>query len=254
MERQINRLSRLKFYSKLPDEFIPAKTLKEANAYAEKYFNLRCSYKGIDVRIANEWNRGVYDMKKEFPEVADKLKFIGTGQERNRLIKKEIEAWVEDNYRPMSYHPDNIKREKRRKVNELAKHIGAGKIEDYTNAFSTANTETFKFYNDAMKEIYHRYVGVVINKTVATDYEVLVEELREAEKRKWSPQVGREYVRYLFDHEFGHQIDHYCGISEVKEVKNIRFSHTNEELTEKLCTYAWNNKNSNPCGEMIAEA
>lgn len=83
LERQINRLSHLKFYSKLPDEFVPAKTLKEANAYVEKYFNLRCSYKGIDVRIANEWNRGVYDMKKEIPEVADKLKFIYTGQERN---------------------------------------------------------------------------------------------------------------------------------------------------------------------------
>lgn len=247
MERQINRLSRLKFYSKLPDEFIPAKTLKEANAYAEKYFNLRCSYKGIDVRIANEWNRGVYDMKKEFLEVADKLKFIGTIQERNKHLREELTPILKDILFGDSNPSDEIVK---RKINNQFKKWGLHKVNDEVCAKSLSYYEN----KNEVDKVFQKYVGITINKNRCIKYETLDADLEISTKVKYSPQCEKNRVRGLFDHEFAHQIDHQYGIGGMEEVKNIRFSHTNKELTEKLCQYAWDNNNPDPCSEMIAEA
>ena len=69
------------------DAFVPAKTIKEANAYAMDVLGIpRASYKGCDVETANEWNRGLKDSFDRFPELKKNFGFVGEAHERRIII------------------------------------------------------------------------------------------------------------------------------------------------------------------------
>ena len=77
--------------------FVPAKSIKEAESFARETLGLDCSYKGIDVKCANDMNAAFQRGLAYCPEIKDRLNFVGSAQERNSRFKADlIDFFTED--------------------------------------------------------------------------------------------------------------------------------------------------------------
>jgi phage head morphogenesis protein, SPP1 gp7 family len=201
------------------------KTVKEANNYAEKVLGVKADYTGIDVRCANEWNRGLAAMKNKYPEVAEQIKFVGSMQKRNELLKAELKNYA--------------------KNNKLAK--GTKELLDYVlgklNIKSNRTAESFHVTrlgnnpdeNEIIK-IVNKYAGISLNSNYYNNYDNVIAERKRQVTNGWKP-VGCDTMKSIFDHEFGHQIDKLLGISKSKDVK--KYFETNKTVISKnLSKYA----------------
>ena len=201
------------------------KIVKEANSYAEKVLKVKADYTGIDVRCANEWNRGLAAMKNKYPEVAEQIKFVGSMQKRNELLKAELKNYA--------------------KNNKLAK--GTKELLDYVlgklNIKSNRTAESFHVTrlgnnpdeNEIIK-IVNKYAGISLNSNYYNNYDNVIAERKGQVTNGWKP-VGCDTMKSIFDHEFGHQIDKLLGISKSEDVK--KYFETNKTVISKnLSKYA----------------
>ena len=226
------------------------KTVKEANNYAEKVLGVKADYTGIDVRCANEWNRGLAAMKNKYPEVAEQIKFVGSMQKRNELLKAELKNYA--------------------KNNKLAK--GTKELLDYVlgklNIKSNRTAESFHVTrlgnnpdeNEIIK-IVNKYVGISLNSNYYNNYDNVIAERKRQVTNGWKP-VGCDTMKSIFDHEFGHQIDKLLNVSDTQNVKDF-YKRYKEEIKEGLSKYAltkreefiaevWSEYNNNPKPREIA--
>lgn len=223
------------------------KTVKEANNYAEKVLGVKADYTGIDVRCANEWNRGLAAMKSKYPEVAEQIKFVGSIQKRNELLEAELRNYA--------------------KSNRLAKDM----INDILGSLKIKNNRTaealygVKFGDDPAEneiiEIINKYAGISLNSNYYSNYDNVIAERKRQVANGWKP-VGCDTMKSIFDHEFGHQIDKLLNISNKQNVKDF-FKWHKEEIKEGLSRYAltkreefvaevWSEYNNNPKPREIA--
>ena len=226
------------------------KTVKEANNYAEKVLGVKADYTGIDVRCANEWNRGLAAMKNKYPEVAEQIKFVGSMQKRNELLKAELKNYA--------------------KNNKLAK--GTKELLDYVlgklNIKSNRTAESFHATrlgnnpdeNEIIK-IVNKYAGISLNSNYYSNYDNVIAERKRQVANGWKP-VGCDTMKSIFDHEFGHQIDKLLNVSDTQNVKDF-YKRYKEEIKEGLSKYAltkreefiaevWSEYNNNPKPREIA--
>lgn len=222
-----------------------AKTIKEANNIARE-MGFEANYSGIDVKCANEWNKGLYEAKRDFPEVADKIKFVGTAQSRNKLIREATRDYVYKSYIEDGYPSElaEIYAERRSKniVGNINSRVAAVSIDES----SIAGLEK------GLQEELRKYLGITVNKNNFKSYDRLIEQgLREVDI-KWSPE-GCYNIKSIFDHEFGHQLDDYLKAGDSKVIQKLFDERTKEEITNGLSTYAWKNKNKDKYSEFIAE-
>ena len=201
------------------------KTVKEANNYAEKVLGVKADYTGIDVRCVNEWNRGLAAMKNKYPEVAEQIKFVGSMQKRNELLKAELKNYA--------------------KNNKLAK--GTKELLDYVlgklNIKSNRTAESFHVTrlgnnpdeNEIIK-IVNKYAGISLNSNYYNNYDNVIAERKRQVTNGWKP-VGCDTMKSIFDHEFGHQIDKLLGISKSKDVKEY-FETNKTVISKNLSKYA----------------
>ena len=226
------------------------KTVKEANNYAEKVLGVKADYTGIDVRCANEWNRGLAAMKNKYPEVAEQIKFVGSMQKRNELLKAELKNYA--------------------KNNKLAK--GTKELLDYVlgklNIKSNRTAESFHVTrlgnnpdeNEIIK-IVNKYAGISLNSNYYNNYDNVIAERKSQVTNGWKP-VGCDTMKSIFDHEFGHQIDKLLNVSDTQNVKDF-YKRYKEEIKEGLSKYAltkreefiaevWSEYNNNPKPREIA--
>lgn len=226
------------------------KTVKEANNYAEKVLGVKADYTGIDVRCANEWNRGLAAMKNKYPEVAEQIKFVGSMQKRNELLKAELKNYA--------------------KNNKLAK--GTKELLDYVlgklNIKSNRTAESFHVTrlgnnpdeNEIIK-IVNKYAGISLNSNYYNNYDNVIAERKRQVTNGWKP-VGCDTMKSIFDHEFGHQIDKLLNVSDTQNVKDF-YKWYKEEIKEGLSKYAltkreefiaevWSEYNNNPKPREIA--
>lgn len=75
--------------------FSPASSIAEANAFAQKAFNVLSDFKGLDLEVANTVNETTLATVKQFPALQDKLGFIGESHNRVQVAKKRYSAIVE---------------------------------------------------------------------------------------------------------------------------------------------------------------
>ena len=209
------------------NEFKEASSIKEANEFAEK-LGLRADYTGIDIRCANEWNKGLYDMKEKFPEVVENIKFVGSTQIRNKLILQEIE----NDLRKAGFSKEAIidsleyaKREYKIIINENAMAVSL--FIDKDN-------------KDPINMIRAKYQGITTNSLHFKNYEEITESLKVQVNGKWHP-VGCDTVKAVFDHEFGHQLDSFLGIRNKKEMIEI-LEENKKENGKFLSEYSIFNK------------
>ena len=227
------------------DAFVPAKTIKEANAYATDVLGIpRASYKGCDVETANEWNRGLKDSFDRFPELKKNFGFVGEAHERRELYKQRIQKWYEDELRKKypHLHADNITEEAKKRATSWMRKT-------YTVSKTTYATS----WNKISGNIDVHLSGVVVNKEYGKNSVYFLDCLARDVASKHHPE-GCDTIRSVLDHEIGHQLDTLLGISKMAEVQKLIISLTNEQITTNLSRYSWKNGNSNPHREFIAEA
>ena len=210
------------------NEFKEASSIKEANEFAEKTLGLKADYEGIDIRCANEWNKGLYEMKNKFPEVVENIKFIGSTQIRNKLILQEIE----NDLRKAGFSKEAItdsleyaKREYKIIVNKNAMAV---------SLFIDKDNE------DPVNIIRAKYQGITMNSLHFKNYEEVTESLKMQVNGKWHP-VGCDTVKAVFDHEFGHQLDSFLEIKNKKEMIEI-LEENKKENGKFLSEYSIFNK------------
>ena len=209
------------------NEFKEASSIKEANEFAEK-LGLRADYTGIDIRCANEWNKGLYDMKEKFPEVVENIKFIGSTQIRNKLILQEIE----NDLRKAGFSKEAI-------TDSLEYAKREYKIIINKNAMAVS-LFIDKDNKDPVNMIKAKYQGITMNSLHFKNYEEVTESLKMQVNGKWHP-VGCNTVKAVFDHEFGHQLDSFLGIRNKKEMIEI-LEENKKEKGKFLSEYSIFNK------------
>ena len=211
-------------------------TVKEANNYAEKVLGVKADYTGIDVRCANEWNRGLSAMKNKYPEVAEQIKFVGSMQKRNELLRAELKNYAKNN-----------------KLTKGTKEL-LDYIFDKLNIKSNRTAESFhvaKLGNNSDEneiiKIVNKYAGISLNSNYYNNYDNVIAERRRQVARGWKP-IGCDTMKSVFDHEFGHQIDNLLNISKTDNVKKF-YEQNKTEIQNGLSRYATNQRE-----EFIAEA
>ena len=224
--------------------FIKAKTIEEANEFAIKNLGINADYNGIDIKCANEWNEGLFNMKEKFPDIVKEgINFVGATQSRNELLKKEIMDFLENAYIEEGYTPRKAKNQAKKDTEYYTMNLRINPRE-MAVSLSLKNKAT----NNPLTLIIKKYTGITMNNEFFNDYENAIANKIEQVKKKWKP-IGCGTVKGTFDHEFGHQIDKFLKINENEKIINLYEKLSKDELEENLSGYSATNIN-----EFIAEA
>ncbi len=217
------------------DVFVPAKSIKEANEYAQNVLGIpHADYKGTSLEVANEWNRGLFDNFKRFPELRDNFDFVGTCQNRNKLAKKELYPYVMDKFKRVN--PGYTEA-------QLDKAVKQYITKKYAPPISSS------VYAQSSK------IGKIKGVTISDKWqgEKFLNSIKEDVVFKFHPQ-GCDTIRSILDHEIGHQIDDMLDLWDNVEIARLFKSMTPGEMTNKLSRYAWDNSNMMKEREFVAEA
>ena len=245
--------------------YVEASTIEEANEFARS-MGYKADYKNIDIKCANEWNKGLYDANKNYPEVAKQIKFVGSSQQRYNLIKKDLEEYLEetiykDYINQFRVDENNIdlkskirataKNKARAIANDTAKRLKPQKNE-MASSFFKKRTINIDPIQDKADEIFCNYIGITMSDGYFDNYDIALKNGKMMVADKFHP-IGCETVKATFDHEFGHQLDRFLEICEDSRIQDLFDSKTQKEITDGLSQYAWKNGNPNRYKEMIAE-
>lgn len=221
-------------------EFKAAETIKEANEYAKNVLEVNAEYKGLDIRCVNEWNRGLTDMKQKFPELfKEKICFVGESHERNAAVKQFV---YEDRLRRYAQVGSTGKiaedEAKRYASSFIRKYLAVGK-----NEMASSWTPGGDFA---------QFSGICMNRGFFKSFDEAIKSKEYQVSIKWKP-IGTATIKGTFDHEFGHQLDHWLGVGKQSNIQKLFDSRSQDKITDDLSEYAWNNGNSDRYSEMIAE-
>lgn len=219
--------------------FKESTSIKEANEFAEK-LGLRADYTGVDIRCANEWNKGLYDMKEKFPEILETIHFVGSSQSRNKLIEQDVLDYLfSQNYSQIEINAF---------LTKLREEIGIGKTE-----FAVSMTVPKELKKEVVYRVIDKYSGITMNAKYFKDYDKVIEISRQQVETKNSP-IGCDTVKATFDHEFGHKIDYFLGLRKNSEIRKMCLKNLQED-GENLSLYSVYNKDIQTCfNETIAES
>ncbi len=226
---------------------LKSKTIKEANEFANS-MGFKADYTGVDIQCANEWNLGLYNAKKDFPEIANQINFVGSSQKRHSLLKKDIKEYYLNKYKDAQGDEKEKKKEAESFANLLTKGLKVGKYE-MASSYSPKNINED---SDEIDKIFYKYRGITLNKKYFNNYGEVIKKGLYQVKNKWHPEACHT-VKATFDHEFAHQIDAYLNIRDNEIIKKLYDDRNKQEITDGLSTYSWKNNNKNKYSEMIAE-
>lgn len=220
-------------------KFTPAKSIKEAEAFARDKLGIECSYKGVDLACANDMNAAFQRGLDYCPDIKGRLNFVGSGQERNRLFKKEmVDYYLVD---LKNRYPGQTDEWYSRYAKSFANKT-VGRIDGRTYAFASRSTG-----KSAADSIVSKYSGIVVNNKWGENAESFIKALESDVKAGWHP-AGCETIASVFDHEIAHQIDYAAGLRTNRELTALWASLTKENIEVGLSKYGATNIN-----EFIAE-
>lgn len=223
--------------------FKEAATIKEAEAYARDVVGVpNVSFKGVDIKVANSMNEALTNAVNYCPDLLKQMNFYGAAQERNKKIKKELEAYYTSYFANKGY-TDAAKYGKR-----YASRF-VGKISSRTYALAYSGDVHGSGVTDELKAIVQKWSGIGVNVGIGNDYEDMLKSVQWDMSTGWHPQ-GCDSVRSIFDHEFGHQLDFAFGLRSNDEIKNLWFS-LDGKTERSLAVSSYGAKNIQ---EFIAEA
>ena len=221
-------------------KFVPAKTIKEAEKFAQDNGLARVAKFGkLDVSIANEMNQSMLESIERMPALKGRMSFIGSIQENNKIFSKETYLYNFDFYRKKYPTWDESS------IIELAKERTKKKRAGGEYAFARNQVPDKngwrKFYKDTNGIAFNEKWGSTssiqkFKDTVAKDV-----------KSKWHPE-GTEPLRSVMDHEIGHQIDYMLKLSKNPEIVSL-YTQYKPQMGEYLSRYGAKN-----VAEFIAES
>lgn len=210
--------------------FIPSKSIKEAESFARDKLGIECSYKGVDLSCANDMNAAFQRGLDYCPGIKDRLNFVGSGQERNKLFKKDLtDYYLEDLKKRYPGQTDAW-------YSKYAKSFASkrvGRIDSNTYAFASGALPSS---NDVVK----RYTGIVVNNKWGENAEAFIKALESDVKSGWHPH-GCGTIASVFDHEIAHQIDYATGLRDNKAMKALWESLSKEDVEKGLSRYGASN-------------
>ncbi|MFA9375583.1 MAG: phage minor head protein [Lachnotalea sp.] len=219
-------------------KFQPAKSIKLAEEYCKKTLGINCSYQGIDLDVANDMNRAFSSGLSYCPSIKDRMNFVGSGQQRNKLYKAELTDYymnkLKEDYSNM---PDSWYR-------KYAKDYASksvGNISGDTYAFASS------VRRDITGGIQTKYTGIAVNEKFGKDAITFSESLKRNVESGYHP-IGTDSVTAVFDHEVAHQIDYAIGLRTNPDMLKLYSSLSREEIKQGLSKYATEN-----IAEFIAE-
>jgi hypothetical protein len=218
---------------------LKAKTIAEAELEISSRLGVTCNLKGFtknDIKQVQDIFASAAENIDKFPELKDKIKFIGTMQGRKELMYNKFYDDFKKRY--TGYSDDSIKKAARRYANREAP------VESNTYAYSTPNT---KFELN----------GVAFNANWKG--EKVVKQLQRDVNAKFHP-VKCDSVKAVFDHELGHKIDEALNLSKNTEFLDIFHEYEKfgaQYIQDNLSRYAYKQSyvswNYDPKAEFIAE-
>ena len=220
-------------------KFIPAKSIKEAEAFAKDKLGIECSYKGVDLTCANDMNAAFQRGLDYCPDIKERLNFVGSGQERNRRFKKEMVDYYLDDLKKR--YPGNSDAWYSRYAKSFANKT-VGRIDGSTYAFASRSSG-----NSAASAIVNKYTGIVVNNKWGENAEAFIKALEGDVEIGWHPN-GCGTIASVFDHEIAHQIDYAVGLRTNREMTSLWASLSKNDIEKGLSRYGAKNIN-----EFIAE-
>ena len=216
------------------NNFVPAKTLKDAEKFA-KSMGFNCSYQGVDLQVANEMNAAFYRGVQRCPKITNNMKFVGSGQQRNKLFKADLEDW---------YYKDFVNRGYSEVVaRKYAKSFASktvGKLQGNVYAFASKVRQT-------TSGIPEKYAGICVNNAWGKDPQKFLNALISDVNSGWHP-LGTNTIASVFDHEVGHQLDYVLDLRNNADIKNLWNSLQKDQVGNGLSRYG-----ATSISEFIAE-
>jgi len=214
----------------IQEGFVAARTVKQAEKWAKDHdLADNVSYKGLDVKTANAWNQSVYEALQDSPKLRQQLEFIGSMQERNRLLKEKIitpRLIREMTAGSLVQSPDILK-QARKTAEGVAARMGYNRV--------SANVYAQASYTPGIKGI---AVNVKWGKDAAAFEQAILRDLR----TKWHP-AGTEGIKSVADHELGHQFDKLLNMSDgnatFKSFYNAEIGKGMDYVVDNLSKYAY---------------
>lgn len=227
--------------------FKEAKTIKEAEEYAAKNFECKVSYKGIDIKVANQMNSSITDAINYCPDVKKQINAVGNAQELNKQLKKELAEYsynklIEQYGENDSYFtPERLRRAADKFASEKV-----GRVDSSTYAFFRRTRDGLGEYTD----LFNQYSGIYVNKSFGSDFESFSNSVKSDEKAGYHP-IGCGTVKSTFDHECGHALDRELGLRGSQDVRDVetRTKQRDGGIEKNLSRYAKVNT-----AEFLAEA
>jgi len=211
------------------DVFVNAKSITGANEYATNVLGIdKANYKGTDLKIANEWNRGLTGAFERYPKVKSGFSFTGTIQARNKeLMDYYLPLEIKDIKRvaPDWYTDADILKLAKKRVRKI---VGKAPANSYAASYMHAKEYTGLLVNS-------KYKSAKMLKHLANDV-----------KTGYHP-VGCDTIKSLFDHETAHALDELLGLSTNDKIIQLR-RESSKLIESELSKYAKKNR-----AEFIAE-
>jgi SPP1 gp7 family putative phage head morphogenesis protein len=192
--------------------FKEAKNTKEAEDFAKSLGISNVSFKGSDVKVANAMNKSLTNALNYSSSVKERMNFYGVTQERNKLLKADLENYFDKYYRKNypgrsdAWYAEYAKKSASQSVGKVG-----------SNNWATAFSGKTNSIDDEIVEMMKKYAGVGVNGKVAKDSQSFLQDLKRNVDVKFHP-IGCDTIESVFDHEFGHQIDYAYGLSNDEEV------------------------------------
>ena len=213
------------------NKYTDSKSIQEANEFAEKVIGIKkADYTGLDIRCVNEYNKWLYEMKEKFPKIFenDNISFVGATQNMNDLVIYHVLEYLSKG----KYSQKTITETIRELKEELK--ISPGEL-----AVSFGVRDKKLLEQHKILQIINEYKGISMNEKYFSDFEKVKSLLIDEEKTKNSPN-GCSTIRSVFDHEFGHEIDYFLGLSNNSEIQKIYEKNVSEK-GENLSYYSVKN-------------
>ncbi|MEG2687697.1 MAG: hypothetical protein RSA24_00870, partial [Clostridia bacterium] len=219
-------------------EYVASKSKQEAKAYAQKTLLIpNVDYGKLDINVINEMNKCFAQNFALFPELKDKIKFIGDCRARNKLLRQiEYERISKECHRE---YDERLSSEAIKKIinKRLNKSMKTQLVNPNTMARSSNCTG-----------IYENTKGITVNDDYGKDSNSFVEKIKRNVDSGFHP-AGTASVKAVLDHEVGHQIDRLIGLQDSDDFKSYRTKLKDDDIKNGLSKYALYSD-----GEFVAEA
>ncbi len=220
-----------------------SETVAQAAEYAKNTLGVQKVYYGkLDVTVADEINAAVSDGIQYAPQIKQNMQFVGSTQERNRILRKELAAAADADLRVA--YPNETEawyaRQSKAIVGKFVKNVGQY---NYATAFNRVSCPAYP----TIESVYNRFVGIGVNERFGADGAMFLRGLAGDVASGFHP-VGTGTIRAVFDHEIGHQLDYAFGLRSNAEMRALFSGYKRAEIAKGLSTYG-----SKSIAEFIAE-